>query len=444
MFRTLIRPSYTSGCIRKCMRFFGTSSYGKPLSAKAQEFVDLDHKYGAQNYEPIEVVLSKGRGANVWDIDGNEYLDFISCYGAVNQGHNHPKIVEAFIKQAQELTLTSRAFFNDQFPLTLKYFSEKFGFDRSIFMNTGVEAGETAIKFARRWGYDHKGVTPNEATVLFAKNNFWGRTIAAVSSSSDPESYTGFGPYTPGFDLIEYDNIQALKEKLEANPNIVAYMVEPVQGEAGIVVPSEGYFKQVSELCKKHNVLLICDEVQTGLGRTGTLLAYEHEGIKPDVVVMAKSLSGGMMPVSCVMGSHEVMLSIKPGQHGSTFGGNPLGSVIARTAVDVLIEENMIENSKNLGQYFRDELKKIQNELPQCIKEVRGRGLMNAIVIYPLKNGKADATDLCYLFRDHGLLTKPTQSDIIRFTPPLVINKQQIDQGLDIIRKSLLQYKDLN
>ena len=327
-----------------------------------KDFIRLEDQFGAHNYHPLPVVLTKGEGVFVWDVHEKKYLDFLSAYGAVNQGHVHPKILFSLTQQAQKLTLTSRAFYNDQLGLLEEKLCHKFGYEKALLMNTGVEAGESAIKLARKWAYEIKGVPPNQAEILFAKKNFWGRTISAVSSSTDPESYTNFGPYTPGFSLIEYNDLEALEEALKANSNIAAFMVEPIQGEAGIIIPQKGYLKGVRELCSKYQVLFIADEIQSGLGRTGKWLACDHENVKPDMVLLGKALSGGFIPVSAVLSSNEIMNTLKPGQHGSTYGGNPLAAAVAITALEVLESEKMIENSQIMGNYFLDELKKIQNK----------------------------------------------------------------------------------
>jgi len=399
----------------------------------------LEHKYGAFNYHPLPVVLSKGQGVHVWDVEGNKYLDCLSAYSAVNQGHCHPRIVNALVEQANRISLTSRAFHND----VLGKFEEKmcklFKYDRVLPMNTGVEGGETAVKLARKWAYEVKGVAANQARVIFAENNFWGRTLAAVSSSTDPTSYSNFGPFIPGFSTVPYDDIEALEKQLQ-DPNVAAFMVEPIQGEAGVVVPSSGYLKKVSELCKKYKVLLICDEVQTGLGRTGKLLAVEHDGIRPDMVILGKALSGGLYPVSAVLADEEVMLTLKPGQHGSTYGGNPLGVAVAMEALDVLIEEGLIENAEKQGRLFRQKLQELDSPY---ISQIRGKGLLNAAVIKTADIGtgkKKQAWDLCLDMKKHGLLAKQTHHNTIRFAPPLTINEAQIVEFIDIIASALKDY----
>jgi len=369
----------------------------------------------------------------VWDADGKQYLDFLSAYSAVNQGHCHPRIVKALQEQAEVLTLTSRAFYNDQFGPYAEYITKLFGFDRLLPMNSGVEGGETAVKLARRWAYDVKGVPKDCATVIFAKENFWGRSLAAVSSSSDPDSYSGYGPFMPGFKLIPYDDLQALEQALQEDPNVAAFMVEPIQGEAGVVVPDEGYLAGVRDLCTKYNVLLIADEVQTGLCRTGRMLACDHSNVKPDILVLGKALSGGTMPVSAVLASHEVMLTIKPGQHGSTFGGNPLACRVATEALKVLVEEDLAQNAQVQGERFRREVRAFDSPI---IELVRGKGLLNAVVI---KDLSADglAGKICLKLANLGLLAKPTHGNIIRFAPPLVITDAEMDQALGILYQGL-------
>jgi ornithine--oxo-acid transaminase len=383
------------------------------------------------------VVLEKGRGVHVWDVNGRKYLDFLSAYSAVNQGHAHPKIVGALVEQAGKLSLTSRAFHNNVLGEYEKFVTEYFGYDRVLPMNTGVEGGETAVKLARRWGYDVKGIPQNQATVLFAENNFWGRTLSACSSSSDPSCRNGFGPFMSHMELVPYDDAAALEAKFKANPHIAAYMLEPIQGEAGVVVPDEGYLTRVRELCTQYNVLMIADEVQTGLARTGKLLAVDHEGVKPDLLVLGKALSGGVYPVSAVLSSHEVMLTIKPGEHGSTYGGNPLGSAVAIAALEVLRDEKLAENAAVMGELMRKRLNEIDCA---AITTVRGRGLLNAVVIKPGDApGAPNATTLCYALKDAGLLAKPTHDDIIRLAPPLVITEEQVEEAAAIIKAEVLK-----
>jgi ornithine--oxo-acid transaminase len=401
-------------------------------------YMDLEHKYGAHNYHPLEVVIAKGKGVWVWDVEGKKYLDFLSAYSAVNQGHCHPKITAAMVEQAQILTLTSRAFYNNVLGEYEKFITELLGYDKILPMNTGVEGGETAVKLARKWAYEVKGIKRYEAKIIVANENFHGRTMMAVSASTDPDCYEGFGPYVPGFEKIPYNNIDALEKALE-DSNVAAFMVEPIQGEAGVFVPDDGYLKKAHELCKAKNVLLICDEVQTGLARTGKMLASDYEGVKPDILILGKALSGGTMPVSAALANDEIMLTIKPGQHGSTFGGNPLAARVAIASLKVLIEEKLAENAFAMGAYFRSEVQKMVNEF-EHLTLVRGKGLLNAIVIKPAKSGKT-AWDVCVALKENGMLAKPTHGDIIRFAPPLVITKDEIDFAISIIRKVL---KDFN
>jgi ornithine--oxo-acid transaminase len=398
--------------------------------------MDLEDKYGAHNYHPVPVVLERGEGVYVWDVDGKRYYDFLSAYSAVNQGHCHPRIVKAMTSQAQKLTLTSRAFYNSLLGEYEKFITAYFGYDKVLPMNTGVEADETALKLARRWAYDVKGVPENKAKLVFAKGNFMGRTLGVISASNDPSSYTGFGPFMPGYELVDYNDLKALENAIK-DPNTAAFVVEPIQGEAGVIVPDEGYLKGVRALCTKYNVLFVADEVQTGLARTGKLLACDHEDVKPDILVLGKALSGGLMPVSAVLASDEIMLTIKPGEHGSTYGGNPLACAVAIEALKVLKEEKLAENSETLGQLFREEMNKLKNET-DLITIVRGKGLFNAIVIRE-KNGKT-AWDVCIKFAELGLLAKPTHGDIIRFAPPLVITKEQLMDCVAIIRKAILSF----
>ncbi len=399
------------------------------LSAK--QAIELEEKYGAHNYHPIPVVLTKGEGVFVWDVDGKRYYDFLAAYSAVNQGHCHPRIVEALMDQASRLTLTSRAFHNDILGEYERFMTTLFGYDKLLPMNTGVEGGETAIKLARRWGYDVKGIENNKAKIIFCEGNFWGRTLAAVSASADPSSFSGFGPFMPGFELIPYNDLAAL-EKAVADPATAAFMVEPIQGEAGVVVPDEGYLSKAFEICKKHNVLFIADEVQTGIARTGKMLACDHENVKPDILILGKALSGGIMPVSAVLANDEIMLTIKPGEHGSTYGGNPLACRVAMAAMGVVIDEKLSENAAHLGDILRTELRKINSDR---VVDVRGKGLFNAIVIRE-KDG-VDAWDICIKLKENGLLAKPTHGDIIRFAPPLVITEEQLLECAAIIRRTI-------
>jgi ornithine--oxo-acid transaminase len=404
---------------------------------KSKDYIELENKYGAHNYHPLEVVIAKGEGVWVWDVEGKKYLDFLSAYSAVNQGHCHPKIVNAMIEQAKTLTLTSRAFYNNVLGEYEKFITGIFGYDKVLPMNTGVEGGETAVKLSRRWGYDVKGIKKNEAKIIVANENFHGRTMMAVSASTDPDSYEGYGPFLPGFIKIPYNDIPALEKALE-DPNVCAFMVEPIQGEAGVFVPDKGYLKKAQDLCKAKNVLLVCDEVQTGLARTGKMLASDHENVKPDILVLGKALSGGTMPVSAILANDEIMLTIKPGQHGSTFGGNPLACKVAIASLEVLVDEKLAENSDAMGRYFRAEMQKMVDEFDHLVL-VRGKGLLNAIVIKPSDNGKT-AWDICVELKNNGVLAKPTHGDIIRFAPPLVITKDEIDFALGVIRKVLSEY----
>lgn len=403
---------------------------------KTQYFIQLEDQFGAHNYHPLPVVIEKAEGIYMTDVEGKQYLDFLSAYSAVNQGHCHPRIIKALTEQAQKLTLTSRAFHNNLLGEYEKYITAYFGYDKVLPMNTGVEGGETAIKLARRWGYTVKGIPENQATVIFVEGNFWGRTMAAISSSNDPSSYANFGPYMPGFKLIPYNDLTALENAFKADPNIAAFMFEPIQGEAGVVVPDEGYLKGVRELCSKYKVLMIADEVQTGLCRTGKMLACDHENVKPDVLVLGKALSGGVLPVSAVLANDEVMLTIKPGEHGSTYGGNPMACAVAMEALQVLLDESLAENAEKMGVIFRNRMLALQQKSP-LITAVRGKGLLNAIVIKPFGNGKT-AYDVCLAMKEKGLLAKQTHGDIIRFAPPLVINETQITQACDIIEETIL------
>ena len=399
-----------------------------------EEYIALEDKYGAHNYHPLPVVLAKGEGVFVWDVEGKKYYDFLSSYSAVNQGHCHPKIVAALKLQADTLTLTSRAFHNDVLGQYEEFVTKLFGYDKVLPMNTGVEGGETANKLARKWGYMKKGIEKNKARIIFANGNFWGRTLAAISSSDDPSSYEGFGPFMPGYDLIPYNDLEALETELK-DFNVCAFMVEPIQGEAGVVVPDEGYLAGVRKLCDKYNVLFIADEVQTGIARTGKMLACDYEDARPDLLILGKAISGGVFPVSAVLADDEIMLCIQPGEHGSTFGGNPLACKVAQAALEVVIDENLAENAYRLGKIFRRELRAFDNDM---ITLVRGRGLLNAIVIKP-KDGK-EAWDVCLKLRDNGLLAKPTHGDIIRFAPPLVITEEQLMVCIAIIKKTILSF----
>jgi ornithine--oxo-acid transaminase len=397
-------------------------------------YIALEEKFGAHNYHPLPVVIERGQGIYLYDVEGKQYFDFLSGYSAVNQGHCHPAIIAAMTEQASRLTLTSRAFYNNQLGEYEQFITQYFGYQKVLPMNTGVEAGETAVKLARRWAYEKKGVAPNEAVILFPAGNFWGRTIAAISSSSDPSSYKNFGPFVPGFQQIPYNNINALEEALQ-NKNVAAFMVEPIQGEAGVIVPDEGYLKAAYDLCKEHNVLFIADEIQTGLCRTGKLLASEYDNVRPDILMLGKALSGGVMPISAVLCDDNIMDTIKPGEHGSTFGGNPLACVVAVAALKVLRDQNLAANAQEMGVLFRSELEKINSPF---ISIVRGKGLLNAIeVIHQNPNA---AWDFCLVLKENGLLAKPTHGNKIRFAPPLIITRDQILESIDIIKKSLNQF----
>jgi ornithine--oxo-acid transaminase len=400
----------------------------------SQQAIDLEDKYGAHNYHPLPVVLAKGKGVFMWDVEGKRYYDFLSAYSAVNQGHCHPKIVNALIEQAQTLELTSRAFYNNVLGVYEKYITEYFGYERVLPMNSGAEGDETALKLTRKWGYKVKGIPENQAKIICCKENFHGRTITVISMSNDPDARNDFGPFTPGFVPIPYNDLIALEEALK-DPNVAGFLVEPIQGEAGVFVPDEGYLKKAYDLCKASNVLFIADEVQTGIARTGRLLACDWEGFKPDVLILGKALSGGVYPISAVLADDHIMLCIHPGEHGSTFGGNPVAARVAMAALEVVKEEKLAENADRLGQIFREEARKIDSPF---IELVRGKGLLNAIVIKP-HNGKT-AWDVCMQMRDNGLLAKPTHQHIIRFAPPLVITEEQVREAVGIIAKSL---KDL-
>ncbi len=398
----------------------------------------LENKYGAHNYHPLPVVLDRGEGVYLWDCEGKKYYDFLSAYSAVNQGHCHPKIISALVEQASKLTLTSRAFFNSQLGVYEEFICKFFGYDKVLPMNTGVEGGETANKLARKWGYLKKGIPDNQARIIFAKGNFWGRTLAAISSSDDPVSYEGFGPYMPGYDLIPYNDLDALEKELK-DPNVTAFMVEPIQGEAGVVVPDEGYLAGVRKLCTENNVLFIADEVQTGIARTGKMLATDYEDARPDILILGKALSGGVLPVSAVLADDEVMMCIKPGEHGSTFGGNPMACVVAKAALEVIKEENLENNAFELGELFRSEMTKLA-EKSDLVNGVRGKGLLNAILINDTDDSST-AWDLCVQMKENGLLAKPTHGNIIRFAPPLVINKEQLMDCVDIISTTIINFK---
>ncbi len=399
-----------------------------------QQLVERENKYSAHNYHPLPVMLTKGEGVFVWDVEDNRYYDFLSGYSALNQGHRHPKIMKAFVEQANKLTLTSRAFYSDAFGEFAEYITKFFGFDKVLPMNTGAEAVETALKLARRWGYTKKNIPENEAKIIVCSENFHGRTINIISFSTDPESNSAFGPYTPGYEIIPYNDLGALEKALK-DENVAGFMLEPIQGEAGVVVPDEGYLSKAYDLCKQNNVLFIADEIQAGLARTGKMLACDHENVHPDILILGKALSGGVMPVSAVLADDEVMLTIKPGEHGSTYGGNPLGCKVAIAALEVLKEEKMAEHAAEMGEYLRKRLKDLNSPL---IELVRGKGLLNAIIIKH-KDENA-AWDICVKLKDNGLLAKPTHGDKIRFAPPLVITKEQMDECINIIDRTLQEF----
>lgn len=401
----------------------------------AKDYMDREARYGAHNYHPLPVVLDRGEGIYVWDIDGKCYFDFLSSYSAVNQGHCHPRIIKALTGQAKKLTLTSRAFYNTSLGEWEEFVTRFFGYDKVLPMNTGAEANETAIKLCRKWAYTKKGIAENRAKIIVCDGNFHGRTVTIVSMSSDPDSYSGFGPFTPGFVKIPYNDIEALKDAL-ADPDVAGFLVEPIQGEAGVFVPDGGYLKKAWELCKAHNVLFMADEVQTGIGRTGKLLACDHEGIHPDILILGKALSGGVLPVSCVLSNDEIMLCIRPGEHGSTFGGNPLAAKVSIAALEVIRDEKLAENAEKLGVLFRAKLSAIKSDM---IREVRGKGLLNAIVVKP-SHGKT-AWDVCLKLRDKGLLAKPTHEHIIRFAPPLVISQVELLEAIAIIENSMAEFE---
>lgn len=408
-------------------------------TTQSQYFIDLEDRFGAHNYHPLPVVIERAEGIFMYDVEGRQYFDFLSAYSAVNQGHCHPRIINALVNQAKQLTLTSRAFYNNLLGEYEKYITTLLGYDKVLPMNTGVEGGETALKLARRWGYVVKKIPENQATILFVEGNFWGRTLAAVSSSTDPSSYSQFGPFMPGFNLVPYNNLEVLENAFKANPNIAAFMFEPIQGEAGVVVPDEGYITSVRNLCTKYNVLMIADEIQTGLCRTGRMLACDYENVKPDILILGKALSGGTMPVSAVLANNEIMLTIQPGEHGSTYGGNPLACAVAMESLKVLEDENLAQNAENMGNIFRTRMNALM-EKSQLVSLVRGKGLLNAIVIKPFGNNKT-AYDVCLALKENGLLAKQTHGDIIRFAPPLVINEEQMNKACDIIETTILNIK---
>jgi len=407
------------------------------LNTASATAVALEDKYGAHNYHPLPVVLERGEGVFVWDVEGKCYFDFLSAYSAVNQGHCHPAIISALVEQAKTLTLTSRAFYNDKLGVAEKFICEYFGYDKVLMMNSGAEANESAIKLARKWGYTKKGIPTDQAIILAVERNFHGRTTGIISASTDPDSRNNFGPFMPGYQIIPYDDVNALENALK-NPNVCGFWVEPIQGEAGVYVPESGYLKKAEELCKKYNVILMMDEVQTGIGRTGKLLASDHETVKPDMLILGKALSGGTYPVSAVLTNDEIMLTIKPGEHGSTFGGNPIAAVVAVAALKVIRDEKLIENAAKMGTIFRARMNALK-EKSQHVTLVRGKGLLNAIIIKPTNDGRT-AWDVCVNLMHNGLLAKPTHGDIIRFAPPLVINEEQLHACCDIIEKTILEF----
>ncbi len=409
------------------------------VALSSQELMDLEDRHGAHNYHPLPVVIARGQGVHVWDVEGKQYYDFLSAYSAVNQGHCHPRIVGALTEQAQRLTLTSRAFYNDMLGRFEHYITEYFGYDRVLPANTGVEGGETAVKLTRKWAYLVKGVPTNQAKIVFAAGNFWGRTLAAISSSTDPKSTKDFGPYMPGYIIIPYNDLVALEQALQ-DPTVAGFMIEPIQGEAGVIVPDAGYLRRAYDLCQQHNVLFIADEVQTGIGRTGRLLACDHEQFKPDVLVLGKALGGGVFPVSAVLTRDEIMLTIRPGEHGSTFGGNPLACAVAMEALQVVKDEKLAENAEHLGEIFRRRMQEHLVERTDLVVLVRGKGLLNAIVINDDEEGHT-AWNLCLQMAQNGLLAKPTHGNIIRFAPPLVITEDQLHECCDIIEHTVLQYQ---
>lgn len=405
----------------------------------SQDFIALEDKHGAHNYHPLPVVLAKGEGVHVWDVEGKKYYDFLSAYSAVNQGHCHPKIINTLKEQADLLTLTSRAFYNNKLGEFEKFATDYFGFDKLLPMNTGAEAVETAIKICRKWAYEKKGIAENDAQIIVCKNNFHGRTTTIISFSNDETARKNFGPYTAGFIKVEYDNLQALEEALENNSNVAGFLVEPIQGEAGVYVPSEGYLAKAKALCEKHNVLFLGDEIQTGIARTGQLLALDHENVKPDILILGKAISGGVFPVSAVLANNEVMNVIQPGQHGSTYGGNPLGVAVAQTALEVIQEENLAENAEKLGQIFRAEMQKLVNS-SDLVTLVRGKGLLNAVVINDSEDSDT-AWNICVALKENGLLAKPTHGNIIRFAPPLVMTEEQLMECISIITTTIKSFE---
>ena len=404
----------------------------------SKDLINLEYKYGAHNYHPLPVVLEKGEGVYLWDVEGKKYFDFLSAYSAVNQGHCHPKIISALIDQSKKLTLTSRAFHNNVLGQYEKFITDFFDYDKVLPMNTGVEGGETAIKLARKWGYEVKKIPTDSAKIIFVEGNFWGRTLGAISSSTDPSSTNGFGPFMPGYEIIPYNDLDSLREALK-DPNVAAFMVEPIQGEAGVVVPDENYLRNAYEMCKDSNVLFIADEVQTGIGRTGKMICCEHHGFKPDILILGKALSGGVFPVSAILASDEVMLTIKPGEHGSTFGGNPVACEVAMAALKVIRDEKLSENAHNMGVIFRNKIQTYING-SNIVEKIRGKGLLNAIVIKDDENSDI-AWNICLKMAEKGLLAKPTHGNIIRFAPPLIINEDQLNNCIEIIISSLKDFE---
>jgi len=402
----------------------------------SNDYMAKEDKFGAHNYHPIPVVLAKGKGIFVWDVEGKKYFDFLSAYSAVNQGHCHPKITQALTDQANTLALTSRAFYNNVLGDWEEYMTKLFGYDKMLPMNSGAEADETALKLIRKWAYKVKGIPANEAKIIVCEGNFHGRTITIVSMSSDPDAKNHYGPYTPGFVQIPFNDLDRLEQELK-NPNVAGFLLEPIQAEAGVFVPDDGYLKKAADLCKKYNVLFVADEVQTGLGRTGKLLACDHENVRPDILILGKALSGGVYPVSCVLANNEIMLTIKPGEHGSTYGGNPIAARVAMAALDVIIDENLIENSNRMGEIFRREMKKVDSKM---IEIVRGKGLLNAIAVKP--NNEKTAWDVCLRLKENGLIAKPTHEHIIRFTPPLIITEPELMEALEIIKRTFAEFED--
>ncbi len=412
------------------------------MEMNASEYIELENRYGAHNYHPLPVVLERGEGIFVWDVEGRKYLDFLSAYSAVNQGHCHPDIIRTLIEQAQKLTLTSRAFYNSQLGLFEKYITQLFGYQKVLMMNSGAEAVETALKLCRKWAYEKKGIAEGNAKILFASENFHGRTLAIISASTDPQSRQGFGPYIPGVEVIPYNDLAALENKLLEDPHVAGLILEPIQGEAGVKLPDENYLKGISQLCKAANVLFIADEIQTGLGRTGKMLCTDHAGIRPDMVILGKALSGGTLPVSAVLADDEIMLCLKPGEHGSTYGGNPLACAVAMESLQVILRENMAENAEKMGDIFRNELKEFATQC-KLIKEVRGKGLLNAIEINRPEEDSL-AWEICLAMKDKGLLAKPTHGNKIRFAPPLIITREQLIESIEIIKEAFTEAEGTN